>query len=102
MKAKELARQIKRNKGPVVIDVRSGFEYRSGHIPGALHASLLKLFFRRVKLPDDLGTPLVLTCEHGPRAQVAKGMLEKRGYRSVTLLDEQMVGWRRYDLPLER
>ncbi|ORJ59074.1 rhodanese-like domain-containing protein [Geothermobacter hydrogeniphilus] len=37
MKSEDLAKQLGRVDAPLVVDVRSGFEYRGGHIPGALH-----------------------------------------------------------------
>jgi rhodanese-related sulfurtransferase len=95
MQAKELQRRLKANNPPTVVDVRSGFEYRSGHIPGALHAPMWKLIFRLTKLSEDKNTELVLTCEHGPRAQVVQGLLKRRGYRKLVLLDGHMSGWRK-------
>lgn len=38
MQTKELVQRIKSKKMPVVVDVRSGFEFNGGHIPGAIHA----------------------------------------------------------------
>ncbi|GAC1471443.1 MAG: hypothetical protein PVSMB11_07160 [Desulfuromonadaceae bacterium] len=36
----------------------------------------------------------MVTCEHGPRAQLAKGLLGAFGYRNVALLASHMAGWR--------
>jgi len=98
----ELQQRLKTKQPPIIIDVRSGFEYRGGHIPGAVHAPLWKLMFRQVKLPEDIGTELVLTCEHGPRAQMAQGLLLRRGYRNIVLLDGHMSGWRKAGLKTEK
>ncbi|AMV71520.1 rhodanese-like domain-containing protein [Desulfuromonas carbonis] len=102
MQARELARQLKSKQPPVVVDVRSGFEYRAGHIPGAIHAPALQILLRLAKLPADKGTQLVVTCEHGPRAQLGRTFLALSGYRNVELLDGHMNGWRRAGLPLAR
>jgi hydroxyacylglutathione hydrolase len=102
MQAKELAKQIKTRKVPCIIDVRSGIEYRAGHIPGALHAPTWKILFRLAPLPKERETLLVLTCEHGPRAQMARSLLGLFGYRTVTLLEGHMAGWRRAGLPVEK
>ena len=72
MQARDLEQRIKRGDPPVIIDVRSGMEFRAGHIPGALHCPLFKVVLRMAKLPVDKQKTLVLTCEHGPRAQLAK------------------------------
>ncbi len=102
MTSQELARRIKSKQPPAVIDVRTGFEFRSGHIPGAIHAPTWKILLRLAPTPKDKDAELVVTCEHGPRAQIAKGLLGACGYRHVTLLDGHMAGWRRAGLPTER
>ena len=91
----ELAKRIKSKKPPTVVDVRSGFEFRRGHIPGAIHAPTWKILLRLARIPSDKNAELVVTCEHGPRAQLAKGLLEAFGYRNVALLTGHMAGWRR-------
>ena len=91
----ELAERIKSKKPPTVVDVRSGFEFRRGHIPGAIHAPDWKILLRLARIPSDKNAELVVTCEHGPRAQLAKGLLEAFGYRNVALLTGHMAGWRR-------
>lgn len=102
MQARDLAKQIKAGKAPCVVDVRSSFEFKSGHIPGAVHAPSLKILLRLAKLPQDKETRLVVTCEHGPRAQMAKSLLGLAGYRNTELLEGHMAGWRRAGLPVEK
>lgn len=77
-----------------MLDVRSAAEYASGHIPGAIHAPAMKILIKQALLPEDKGAELVITCEHGPRAQLAQGVLSMYGYRNTTLLDGHMSGWR--------
>lgn len=95
MQAKELIKRMKSNNPPTALDVRSGFEFRSGHISGAIHAPMWKILSRVAKLPKDKDAELVVTCEHGPRAQMVRGLLGARGYRNVMLLEGHMSGWRR-------
>lgn len=102
MQAKELSQRIKSKKSPAVIDVRSGFEFNSGHIPGAIHAPTWRILLKLARLPKEKSAELVITCEHGPRAQMAQGLLNAYGYRNTTLLDGHMAGWRRAGLPLEK
>ena len=94
MQPQELVKRIKSGQAPIVFDVRSGFEYRNGHIPDALHAPTLKILLHQVRLPPDKNTEVVLTCEHGPRAQLAKVVLGFIGYRNVSLLEGHMAAWR--------
>jgi rhodanese-related sulfurtransferase len=102
MKAHELAQRITSNSAPQVIDARSGLEFKRGHIPGAIHAPLLKILLKRARVPENKNSELVITCEHGPRAWMVKCLLATYGYRNTTLLDGHMLGWRRADLPLEK
>lgn len=102
MEKQELAQKIKAGDSPVIIDVRSSMEFRSGHIPGALHCSLIKLLLRLSRLPEDKQQTIVLTCEHGPRAQMAKSILIRKGYGKIELLEGHMASWRQARLPLEK
>jgi hydroxyacylglutathione hydrolase len=102
MQAKELVHRMKSKEAPPVVDVRSGGEYASGHIPGAIHAPAWKIAVNIADLPKDKNAELVITCEHGPRAQTAHSLLSTYGYRNIKLLEGHMSGWRRAGLPLEK
>lgn len=100
MHPKELAEKIALDNPPAVMDVRTGFEFKAGHIPGALNAPVWKILLRLVTLPPDKNAELVVLCELGPRAVVGKVLLGFLGFRNVTLLDGHMSGWRRLGLPM--
>ena len=102
MQPAELVKRIKAKKPPVVVDVRTIFEFRKGHIPGAIHAPNWKIVLRLDRIPSDKNEELVVTCEHGPRAKIAKGLLRIFGYQNVVLLAGQMAGWRREKRPQEQ
>ncbi len=87
---------------PVIVDVRTIFEFRKGHIPGAIHAPNWKIALRLDRIPSDKNVELIVTCEHGPRAQIAKILLRAYGYRNIELLAGQMAGWRQAKLPQEK
>lgn len=102
MQPKELIKLIKTKTAPIVLDVRSGMEFNSGHIPGAIHAPNLKILLNLAKLPEDKTCELVVTCEHGPRAQMAQGLLSMYGYKNSKLLVGHMAGWRGAGLEIEK
>ena len=102
MQPRELAEKIAAGDPPVVVDVRTGFEFRSGHIPGALTAPTWKILLRLIPLPADKMTEMVILCELGPRAMMARHLLGLYGYRNTRLLAGHMASWRRFGLPLER
>lgn len=91
----------KKGRTPLVVDVRSSMEYRRGHVPGALHLPLWSVPFKRRQLPSD-GRPVVVYCEAGPRAVLARGLMLLVGVRPVDYLDGHMAAWRRAGLPVEK
>jgi hydroxyacylglutathione hydrolase len=99
MQPQELAKRITAGNSPVVIDVRTGFEFKAGHIPGAVNAPVWKILLRLVKLPHDKQTEMVVLCELGPRAMAGMAVLGLYRYRNASLLDGHMSAWRRLGLP---
>jgi rhodanese-related sulfurtransferase len=102
MQPQELAKRIQAKSPPTVVDVRTGFEFRKGHIPGAIHAPTWKILLRLAPLPSDKSAEMVLTCELGPRAQICKVLLGALGYRNMVLLAGHMAGWRQAGLPQDK
>lgn len=102
MQPQELMKRIKSRQPHATLDVRSGSEFRAGHIPGAIHAPTWKILLRLAHIPTDKNAELVVTCEHGSRAQLAKRLLGAYGYPNVTVLVGHMGGWRHARRPLEQ
>jgi rhodanese-related sulfurtransferase len=102
MKASELLERINANRAPVIIDARSELEFKRGHIPGAINAPVRKILLNRAHLPQDKNCELVITCEHGQRAWMARKLLSLYGYRNATFLEGYLQGWKRDGLSLEK
>lgn len=102
MTSDQLASRIQQGWPPVICDVRSGMEYLSGHIPGAVHTPLTKIIAGNAALPVNRKDPLVITCEQGPRAMLAMKILAWRGYRNTELLDGHMSAWRQNGWPVQK
>lgn len=102
MKAEELARLMKAGQAPVILDVRSGFEYQAGHIAGAIHAPLPGTLQALQAVQPGRDSLVVILCEHGPRAQLARVFLKLRGYRKIELLEGHMAGWRQAGRPMKK
>ena len=102
MKANELLKRIESKTAPVVLDVRTGIEFKRGHVPGAINAPARKILLKTAKLPKNTNTELVIYCEHGPRAMIAKKLLALRGYKNSSLLEGHMLRWKKAGLPLEK
>ena len=76
----------------IVVDVRTPWEYRAGHIPGARSRPLGSGGEDLTDLPAD--RPVLLVCQHGPRSRVAAGLLAQRGFRRLYELQGGMSRWR--------
>ena len=101
MSACELERLIKSGTAPVIVDVRSAYEYRRGHIPGAIHMPFWQSLFLADKVSAGRDQTVIVYCQHGPRAGLGKFALQLAGYADVRYLDGHMSGWERNGLPLQ-
>jgi len=90
-----LSRQMQAGQAPLIIDVRSQSEYRKGHIPGAVHVPFWDVSSAAPEIIEACKKkPVVVTCEHGPRAAYAAPRLRDLGCRDVRLLEGHMKRWR--------
>jgi len=96
----DLRDRIAAGDPPVILDVRSGWEYRKGHVPGAVHMPFWATFSRAGQLTVPRDQPVVVYCEHGPRASVARYALQRAGFATVLHLRGHMAGWRKAGLPI--
>lgn len=97
----EILQLIQSGEPPVIIDVRSESEYETSHIPGAIHIPFWSAFSTDQlddRSPEEL---LVLYCEHGPRAGIAKFALSLGGFENMVYLKGHMSGWKQAGLPVE-
>ena len=99
----DLLAQIETEAAPIIVDVRSEREFTQARVPGAIHIPFWALATRLDRLPEDSGArPVVVYCEHGPRAGIARAQLWLAGRRPVLYLQGHMSGWRRRGLPVTR
>lgn len=80
----------------LVVDVRQGAEFRSGHLPGALHVELGSLAAAELA-----GGPASVMCGHGERAMTAASLLVRQGRGDVTVLTGGPDEWADQRGPLE-
>lgn len=75
-----IAEALARN--PTVLDVRTGLEFRVGHLPGAVHLPLSRLPFRaRREVVRE--RPVIVYCASGTRSMVAAFLLRRLGFPEV-------------------
>ncbi|HEX5152205.1 MAG TPA: rhodanese-like domain-containing protein [Parafilimonas sp.] len=62
----------------VIVDVRTPFEFRSGHIPGSRNIPLDRLP-SKVEDLKKLSKPIITVCRSGARSSTAKSILTAAG-----------------------
>jgi hydroxyacylglutathione hydrolase len=100
--AAALLAQIDGGAAPIILDVRSGAEFRAGHVPGALHVPFWKVRVRVRSIPAASDDPVVVYCGHGPRAWFAGAVLRKCGFQRVSYLEGHFSRWRAAGLREDR
>jgi rhodanese-related sulfurtransferase len=83
-----------------LLDVREDWEWRRGHVAGALHVPLGQLPVRIAELPHD--RQVLVICEHGNRSLAAAGYLRARGLPDAVSIAGGTVAWIRAGLPVSR
>jgi rhodanese-related sulfurtransferase len=72
-----------REKGAVLIDVRTQQEWDGGHIPGSLHIPMDELSERSEELPDD--QRIYVVCAVGGRSLRAAQAMAGAGFDAVSV-----------------
>jgi rhodanese-related sulfurtransferase len=85
---------------PVVVDVREPWEYRQGHVPGAVLIPLGQLSSRLGELNPE--RPVAVICASGNRSQSAAALLGQKGFKTVYNVSGGTGAWQYSGLALER
>ena len=99
LSAEEFKKMMK-EKGVVIIDVRTPEEYeKDGHIKGA---NLIPVqLFRYIYLPGLRDKKVLVYCRSGNRSATASKMLEQMGIKNVYNLKGGIIEWKSKKLPVE-
>lgn len=97
---KELQDLLQSDARPVVVDVREPWEYKQGHVPGAILMPLGQL----ASLVGTLDTekPVAVICASGSRSQSAAALLGQKGFKTIYNVVGGTGAWRYDNLPLAR
>jgi len=101
MQQNELLEKIKTGQVPTIVDVRSDREYQAGHVPGAINIPFWAAFTNDKLKNVDKNKELVLYCEHGPRAGIAKLALSLSGFEKISYLAGHMTAWKKAGLQMD-
>lgn len=85
---------------PFVLDVRSLAEWKSGHIPRAVHIPGGEVPRRVSEVPQD--KPVYVVCGSGYRSSIATSVLAGAGLNNIINIDGGMAAWNAQNLPVDR
>jgi rhodanese-related sulfurtransferase len=71
------------NDAPIVVDVRTPGEFKSGAYPDAVNIPLDELAQRSIELGNNLLRDIIVYCASGARSAYAENMLKQMGYTNV-------------------
>lgn len=101
IKQSELLSLLQSEQVPIIIDVRSSREFNAGHIPHAQHIPFWQSFTSDTLDNKEKQEEVILYCEHGPRAGIAKLAYTIAGFKNIRYLQGHMTSWRNAGLPME-
>ena len=86
----------------LVLDIRDGGGYKSGHIPQALHIPAADVQKRLQELQKHQDRPIIVCCDSGASAEGVCARLKKQGFAAVHPLSGGLTAWQNANLPLTR
>jgi len=95
-----LAEWLEERRDVVVVDVREPFEWREGHIEGALHLPMLEAVRRAAELPPD--RPKAVLCAGGLRSSTVISALKRLGIGGWYNVTGGMTAWVKAGYPVRR
>lgn len=79
-KAKEM---MEENNNYIILNVRTDWEYRMGHIEGAINIPNEEIGYREIEALPDKNQPILVYCRSGHRSKEASAKLAVLGYKNI-------------------
>lgn len=92
--------ELQRDPKPVILDVRTEYEYRLYRLPGSLLIPVQELEARLDEL--DRQQSYLVHCEHGMRSLGACELLSHHGFARLANLRGGLASWTAAGLPIEQ
>ena len=99
--AVELSARLAGENPPIIIDARSGAEWRRSHIRGAVNVPVNELKDRLASLQLEAQQPIVAICLSAHRSIPAVRLLRARGFENTVQLKGGMLAWWKKNYPTE-
>ena len=96
------ATRLMNQGGTLVLDIREGDEFATGHLPRARHIPLSQLSKRVEEIAKFKDKPVLVTCRTGARSGAAARLLKQAGFNNVFALRGGVSAWQQASLPVEK
>jgi rhodanese-related sulfurtransferase len=87
--------------GYVFIDCRDKFEYKKGHIPGAMNISRGLMEWKIEKKIPSKDEKIIMYCKSGGRSSLAAHAIKRMGYNNVASFKGGWLAWVKAGYPVE-
>jgi rhodanese-related sulfurtransferase len=98
----DATRLMNQGSSTLVLDIRDGEDFATGHLPKARHIPLGELSKRVDEIAKYKDKPVIVTCKSGSRAGAASRLLRKAGFTTVYQLKGGLAAWQSASLPVEK
>jgi len=91
---------LKENPDIKILDVRTGIEYRRGHLQGAVNLNYYSFSFKSKLANLDKDATWLVHCHSGVRSSKTIPLMKAAGFGHVIDVSDGMVGWKNAGLPV--
>ena len=100
--AKQAKKLLDKKPAPLVLDIRTPFELKSGTIPGAFPANYYHKEFEKRISKIERKQPILLHCRSGGRSKESLAIFKKLGFQEIYHLDGGILAWQKEGFPIEK
>jgi len=100
--AVEAAQILKNNPDIKILDVRTGFEYRRGHLKEAINLNYYLFSFKANLEKLDKNSTWLVHCHSGVRSGKTLPLMKEAGFNNIIHLSKGIVDWNEAGLPLAK
>ena len=97
LKVETFQKMLEQTSPPLIIDVRTEWEYEEGRIDGALNLNSQQMdFLSIIKQTAALDHPIVVYCKMGSSSRETVKLLMSQGFQKVYNLKGGYLAWQKY------
>jgi phage shock protein E len=93
---------LKKKDSPLVLDIRTPFEFNGGRINGAKLLNYYDKSFKETLGKLDKKMPIIVHCRSGGRSNESLPVFKELGFQNVLHLDGGILAWEKAGYPLTK